>query len=218
MIDKEIIVYASQPFKKYRWISYLSVIQVGFLTLNLFVLPTNKLIEQRVNAIKNKVRKKQSTEKSDTSLDEYEPNPDYDSSTLVERLKKLNYRELFTVRSIYNNVTERPLLSASAVTASILITTALFTYARRIVHMIVLLPNERVRIFCFSAFAFGKPKAIELPASHISCVSPRKSPHNYSIIKLKNHYGFHLVNKTEGHFLEPKLYDKYLGFQRSWAK
>lgn len=219
VINKEILVYANLPYKKYRWISYISVIQVGFIALNLFVLPTRRLVQERQEALKNRVRRKEIKEKSqDGYVDEFEINPDYDDATVFQRLKRLNYRDLFTLKNVSQNISDRPLFSAGVVLSMGMVSAAFFTYARRIIHKVTLLPNERVRLAFFSAFALGKPKTLELPLHNISCVSSRHSKHNYAILKIKNYLGYHLIQKTEGQFLQPKLYDKYLGFERSWAK
>lgn len=219
VIDKEILVYVSLPYKKYRWISYISVVQVGFIALNLFVLPTRRLIQERQEALKNRVRRKEIKEQSqDGYVDEFEINPDYDNATFFQRLKRLNYRDLFTIQNLSQNMSDRPLFSAGAILSMGLVSTAFCIYASRIIHKVTLLPNDRVKLAFFSAFAVGKPRTLELPLHYISCVSPRKSKHNYAILKIKNHLGYHVIQKSEGQFLEPKLYDKYLGFERSWAK
>lgn len=218
-IEKETLVYVSLPYKKYRWISYLSVVQVGFIAINFFVLPTSRLIRERSEALQNRVRRKEKKEVStDGYVEKFEINPDYDGATVLQRLKGLDYREVFTIHNVVQNIGERPLLSAGIFVSMGLVTTAFCIYARRILHMITLLPNDRVRLAFHSAFAIGKPKSVELPLHHVSCVAPRQSKHNYAILKIKNNYGFHLIHKAEGKFLEPKLYDKYLGFERSWAK
>lgn len=219
VIEKETLIYVSLPYKKYRWLSYLSLIQVGFIGINFFVLPTPKLIEERREALRNKVRRKEKIEKPlDEYEDEFEVNPDYDGATVFQRLRRLDYREVFTLKNVVQNISERPFLSAGVLVSMGLVTTAFCLYAQRIVHMVTLLPNDRVRLAFHSAFAIGKPKSLELPLQHLSCVAPRQSKHNYAILKIKNKYGYHLVHKAEGHFLEPKLFDKYLGFERSWAK
>lgn len=216
-IEKEVLVYCSLPFKKYRWISYMSVIQIGFLALNTVILPTPRLLKERQEAVKNRLKKK---EKSDDSVvwDEYEPNPDYDPSTVWEKIKRLNHKDLFAPSNILKNIVERPYLTLGLLGVSALMTSAFVMYAHRMAHLITLLPNERVRFSSFSAFAIGKPPTIELPVRDVSCVQGRKSKHNYSILKLRGYWGYHLVHKSEGQFLEPKLYDKYLGYERSWAK
>lgn len=223
-IKKPVVVYASLPFKKYRWISYVSFIQVGFLVVNLWFLPTSRLVAERNEALANRVIKKKKsddlTNNQNSSSDEWEDelviNPDYDPATVFERFKRLDYKELFTIRNVINNITERPLISLGLVASSVLISSSFWIYARRTLHMITLLPNERVRLSFFSPM--GKPPSIELPLRDISCVQSRQSKHNYSILKLRGRLGFHLVHKAEGQFLEPKLYDKYLGYERSWAK
>jgi hypothetical protein len=215
-LSKEIVIYINQPYSKFRWLGVISTVQIGFVMLNFILMPTNKLIEQRAEALKNRVIKKK-VEETEGILDEYEPNPDYDPATVFQRLKRLDYGELFSPKNAIDNMVSRPILSTVAVGASLLISFALHIYCRRMAHIITLLPNERVRFTSFSPFALSKPPSIEVPLTNISCVQGRKAPTNYSILKIKGYYGYHLVQKQDGKFLEPKLYDQNLGYSRSWA-
>lgn len=214
--SQEIVLYVNQPFKKFRWLGFLSVVQVGFVMLNFILMPTPKLIEERAEALRNRVRKKK-VEGSEQVIDEYEPNPDYDPATVSQRLKRLSYGELFSPKNIVDNLVSRPVLSSVAFGSAFLISSASYLYCRRMAHIITLLPNERIRFTSFSPHAFGKPPSIEVPLENISCVTGRKSATNYSILKFKGYYGYHLVQKRDGQFVEPKLYDQHLGYSRSWA-
>lgn len=219
-INKEILIYHNLPYKKYRWISYISIIQVGFIGFNLIVLPTPKLMQERQDASKSKIKKKPieslDQTKPEEIFEQYESNSDYDSSTLFQKFKDLSWKELLSFRNISDNVTQRPLLSSALLAASILVSSGFCLYARRNIHKVYLLPGDRVRFHLFSAFAIGKPPRLEVPLQNVSCVHDRKSANNYSILKIKGYQGYHLIHKSEGQFLEPKLYDKYVAFSRPW--
>lgn len=197
----------------------MSAAQLGFIVLNIFVMPTTRLIRERQEALANRVIKKE-RKKEEDDLNEfpidYELNPDYDPATFFQRLRRLKFSEIFSLRNVKENFQERPFLSLGLLSAGVLVSSAFFVFARRTVHMITLIPGERVR-FAFFSPTFSQPPTIELPLREVSCVSGRKSKFVYSILKLKNYRGYHLVHKTEGEFLEPKMYDKYLGYKRSWA-
>lgn len=215
--DKEIVIYVNQPYKKFRWLGYMSAVQIGFVVANFVLMPTPKLIEERMNALKNRVRKKEPVDGVEQIFEEYEPNPDYDPATVFERMKRLSYRELFSPKNILDNVTERPVLSAAAIGSVLLITSGIFIYCRRMAHIITLLPNDKIRFTSFSPIALGKPRSIELSVQNVSCVTSRKANMNYAVLKFKGYYGYHLVQKRDGQFLEPKLFDQHLGYSRAWA-
>lgn len=200
----------------------MSFMQIGFLTLNLLFLPTSRLLRERQEALENRLRRKQRDEnetKSPYSIeDEFELNPDYDPATVWQRIKRLDYKQVFSIGNVVDNIKERPFLTLGILGSSALITSALVIYAHRMAHMITLLPNDRVRFSSFSVLAIGEPPTIEIPLRNVSCIQGRKSKNNYSILKFKGYKGYHLVHKSEGQFIEPKLYDKYLGYQRSWAQ
>lgn len=225
-IDQEILIYQSLPYKKHRWIGYASVFHMGFLALNALVLPTPRLIRERTEALHNRVKKKQqpkiiddeaSTLNNSEYIEEYEPNPEYDPATVWQRLRRLAWREIFNPNNIKENFLERPAVSIGFLGVSALVCSAYLLYARRSIHKIFLLPNGRARLNFFSPFAIGKPPSLDIPLDNISCVTNRKSKVNYAILKIKGYWGYHLVHKVDGDFLEPKLYDQYLGFERSWA-
>lgn len=208
------------PPSKYRWISYFSIFQMSVLSFNLFFLATPKLIEERDEAIKNKYRKRQIKQEeigTETEIQQWELNPDYNPDTLWQRMKKSFSKDIFTWKNIKNNAMERPLTCAGLLGSSGLVFAAFGFYAHRMVHRIILLPNERVRFQFFNALPLGKPNTLELNLSDISCNAGRKSNFNYSTLRLRDRWGYFLVHKSEGEFLEPKLYDKYLGYERSWA-
>lgn len=216
----ETVLYISEPFKKYRWVSYYSLFMALAFSMTTVFLPTPSLIEERQQSLLNKVRRKErkenDREEPTEQIEEFEPNPDYDPATIGERLKRLNYRDLLSFSSIYQNVSERPYTTLALFGACSLVSGAFSFYARRTVYKLALLPNERVRFSFFSPLAFGKPPSLEVPLRHVSCVASRQSPHNYSILKIKGYKFYFLVHKAEGIFLEPKLYDQNLGFARNW--
>lgn len=219
-IDKETVVYANLPATKFRWISYVTLAQVGFIALNLFLMPTKRLIRERQEALANKTKEEgQDSLSSDDSKPKNEPklDTDTDSTTLLQKLKNMNYAELFSISNVKENFQDRPLVCLGIIGAASLISTGYFFYAIRTVHMVTLLPGERVR-FAFFSPVFSRPSTLELPLRDVSCVQGRKSNSNYSILKLRNFRGYHLVHKTEGQFVDPKAYDKYLGYQRAWAE
>lgn len=211
IINKEVLVYSSQPFTKYRWIGFMSTIQIGFVLLSVSLMPTQKLIdERRLASERNK------KEEVECSLSNRSSSQDYVS--LWEKLKRAQYNEIITYNNVRDNMVDRPYIFFGLIGASIAISSAFFIYARRIAHKITLLPKDRIRFESFTPFAIGAPPKTELPLRNVSCVSGRRSQTNYSILKFKGYRGYHLVHKTDGRFLEPKLYDEYLGFKRSWDK
>lgn len=204
-IAREIVVYSCQPHNKYRWISYVTIGQLSFIVVNLFVLPTPELVAKR--------QAKKISVSNDGGL-----NQSQNSLGLRQKLAELNYGEIFSTSNIVSNLTGRPYFSFGLIFASGLITMGLIMRARRSIHMMTLLPEDKVRISTFSPIAMGKPPTIEIPLSHLSCLQPRESGNkNYSMLKIKGRVGVHLLDKAEGVFHEPKLFDQYLGYARSWA-
>lgn len=221
VVSKEILVYKNVPVTKYRWISYFALFHTGIMSLNLFFLATPKLLEERNDAIKNKYRPREMKpeEEANPELipDKWELNPDYVPDTIVTKLKNAFRKEIFTFENFKNNLTERPYLAATMLGSTALIMGLFSFYSRRMIHRLILLPDDKVRIELFNAMPIGKPLAKEIALTDISCKAGRKSNHNYSLLQIRDTWGFFLVHKTEGEFVEPKLFDKYLGFERSWA-
>lgn len=220
-INKEILIYHNIPYSKYRWISYITLTQATFLFINLFLIATPKLIEERRRAMSNyyiKVKVEDDDEYSHLMDERYVPNPDYKPLTLQERIIKTLKSDIFTLSNLAQNFKERPFYCSGIVIASTSVGAACTFYARRMVHQITLLPGDRVRMDFFNPFPWGKPIAKTIPLKDVSCQLGRKSSKSYSILRLRNHWGYHLVHKKEGEFLEPKLYDRYLGYSRSWSK
>lgn len=210
-IEREILIYNSLPFKKYRWLSYMSAFQVGFLLLNLVVQPTPALVEDHRRASnegKSEKKPKESGPKSKSSINK---------TALWQQLQDFNYDEVFSVKNLVTNIRERPYFSVCTLAASVLMTSAATLYAHRMAHAITLLPKDRVRFSYFSILGVGKPPYVEMPLRDVSCVLGRQTDKNYSILKFKGYIGYHLVHKSEGLFLNPKLYDKHLGYERAWA-
>lgn len=220
-MGKEIVLYANLPYNKYRWYGYISAAQVGFVLFSLIVMPTPRIIEERKIA-SDRRDKRRDVNPGEQSLERTnEPvaaKARHETATLWQRLRRFDYSELLSPGNFKENIVDRPYLSVGMLGATSLISFAFYIYTHRIAHVITLLPNQRVRFESFSAFAFGRPRSVELSVRDVSCVVGRKSPNNYSILKFKGYRGYHLVHKTEGIFLEPKLYDEYLGYERSWYK
>lgn len=219
MNNKDILLYISEPYKRFRWISVVSVIQVGFALVSVLVMPTQKIIDERQEA---RAKFKEKTERPNQQSRDV-PSKEVaeiqeDQTTLWARVKQFDYGDIFSIHNVKENLAGRPYLSIGILGATSVISFALHMYARRVAHRVSLLPNERIRFESFSPLALGKPPSIEVPARDISCVSGRKSANNYAILKLRNYWGYHLIHKTEGTFLQPKLYDEHLGYKRSWHK
>lgn len=216
-ITKEVLIYANLPPTKFRWIGYVAFAQIGFIGLNFLVLPTQRIVREREEAIKNKVIKKQITTSEGETIERWEPNPDYDSATILQRLWRLDYYEIFNFRNFKDNIAGRPYMTAGMTAAAILVAGSLSLLVKRNIHKITLLPNERVRITVFPTLVFKSDRSMEMSLRDISCVQPRNSEHRYSILKLRGYRMFHLVEKQEENFIEPQLYDQYLSYERSWA-
>lgn len=219
-IHKEIRIYHNIPHKKYRWISYVSFFNISFISVNLFFIATPKLLRERTSAIKDMYLKKEVIDPDNPDgepIIEYELDPNYDDTGIFKKIFQSFRRDIFTLENFTNNFKERPYYCSGLLTSSILVGVAFTMYARRMVHTITLLPANRVRLQFFNPLPIGKPITRVVHLRDISCQQDRNSKHNYSILRLKGSWGYHLVHKTEGEFLHPKLYDKYLGYQRSWA-
>lgn len=215
-INKEILIYQNLPFKKYRWISYLSAIQLGFLLTNILLIPPEKLKKERREAQAKHKEKMSNKGPSDEFQSESVSDPE--NFAIIEKIKKLTTGDLFSLQNFFDNVRDNPYLSIGLMSASAVMFGALNVYARRTIHTITLLPSERVRLTFFTPTCVGKAPSLDIPITKISCVSPRTTPNNYSILKLQGYIGYHLVSKKEGEFVEPVLYDQYLGYSRSWAE
>lgn len=214
-IERELLIYASLPYKKFRWVSYLSLMQVGFVGINLMVLPNTSLIQKQNKPIEEQKQVDQDVERNINGNQKQQQQ----NRGIINRLTDPNsYKGLVSLETTIDNIKENPLLTTTMITCSTLIVSAVFFYAKRSIHTITLLPNEKVKFQFFSPFAMREPSTLVLPLRNVSCKSARKSKQNYSILKLKGYRGYHLVHKAEGYFLEPKLYDKYLGYERSWSK
>lgn len=208
-ISREIVLYASLPAKKYRWITYLTIPITGLAGLNLFLIPTKELMEKHDEIIaKRALEAKKNKEEGSSNLDT-------SRGTLPQRLQRVDFRKMFSLKTIWNNIQDKPRDCAIMILTGIVFPSMGFLYTRRILHIITLLPGERVR-FTFFPLAHRPPSTLELSIRDVSCRQSRQSKHNYSILKLKNRWGYYLVHKNDGQFLEPKLYDNHLGYKRAW--
>lgn len=220
-IVKETVIYSNTPFKKFRWVSYYSMVYVSLIAINFVFLPLPHILKEHVESMTDRYKKRKSDEEEPVERFDlehmYQPNPQSDNRTLTQRIKDLNFTEVWTGKYLVMNLKEKPLLVAFALSAGILVPSLFSLYLRRVVHMITLLPNNKVRFEFFSPMAFAKPPKLEVPLNMVSCQSSRNTDKRYSILKIKGYRGFHLVSKTEGKFHHPDLYDHYLGYARSWA-
>lgn len=137
--------------------------------------------------------------------------------TISEDAGKLFSKDIFEWANV-TSLLNRPLYCISVFTGCGLITSAFMIYSRRMVHKITLLPNDRVRFAFFNPNPFAGPITMEIPIRNVSCTQGRDSKHNYTILRLKGYWGYHLVHKVEGKFLEPELFDKNLNYMRAWAE
>lgn len=207
---KDTLIYINNPFKKFRWFSYVALGQIGFVTLNLALWPNEKLVYERDKVLQDREKRKLTGKALEGDQVE--------SRSIFEGLKSFEYSTLFTLRSIYENVKERPKSAFAMLSVTAFMTTASWFMTKRSIHMIKLLPNDRVEFSLFSMLALGKPPTLVVPLREVSCRTGRKGKTNYSILKIKGYSGYHLVHKPDGIFLEPKLYDKHLGYSRNWAQ
>jgi len=214
-VDKEVLIYRSTPYKKYRWISYITVLQVGLIITNTLFMPTKKYRTERKEAEARKVGRKKrdpsETDAQDQLMEETKPK----SGTLLEQVQKVE-TNLVSLQNLIDNAKERPKTLAVLLGGSILMATALIFFARRSIHMITLLPKDRVKFSVFSPLAFSEPPTMTMALRDVSCRSPRDLSKNYSILKLRGYKGFHLVSTKDGEFLEPELYDEHVGVSRGW--
>lgn len=215
---KGIVVYSNLPFKRFRWITYYSAAYVSLVGLNLLVLPFPKLVEERLDTLKNKYRKREKNESGLFDFDHvYEPNPDYVEQPRNQRLANYDLKDALAGKYFIMNLKDKPALVIASTAAGFLVPILFQFYLRRLVHKITIVPNDRVKFEFFSAFAIGRPPCLEVPLNSVSCEISRSTAKRFSILKLKNHLGYHLVSVKEGTFHDPKLYDSLLGYQRSWA-
>lgn len=216
-ITREIVVFSCLPFKKYRWVTYVTMGQVGFITVNLFVLPTPALMAEResMKMLDGGVRVR--TGNLDLEFSGPVSKQGDSSTSLIRRLTNLDFRDIFSTNNVVANLIGRPYFSGALLASMCLITAGLVYRSKRSIHMITLLPQDKVRIATFSPTAFGKPPTIEIPHSHVSCVQPREGTNTYAMLRIKNYRGIFLIDRAEGTFHEPKLFDEYLSYARSWA-
>lgn len=209
-IQKETLLYCNVPYKKYRLLGFSAVLQVGFVTINLLMMPSKKLMEQHEEAKKNRALREPTNEELFNA-------EVVKSLTFMQRIARLDYREILDPMNVYENLTGRPWISIPLIGFSLAYTSLCISYTRRVAHMISLLPNGYVRFSSFTPFGFKKSPSILVAVRDVSCVTPRQAATNYAVIKIRGYRGTHLIHKTHGQFLEPKLFDEYLGQTRSWA-
>lgn len=214
---KEKVIYINQPFKKYRWISYYSLIYVSLVALNMVILPFPQILKEHLDSSKSKFRKKNDENGTFDIESSYELNPDYKEVSLTERIAKFDYKDVLTGKYLAMNFKQNPALVIFALGGGVLIPSLFSLYLRRIVHKITLTSNNRVKFEFFSPIAFGKPPRLEVPIQSVSCRIGRTTTQRNSILKLRGYWGYHLVNLQDGVFNYPELYDSHLGYERSWA-
>lgn len=209
-INKETLLYCSAPYKKYRLMGFSVVLQVSVVLANILLMPSKKLLAQHEEARKKRAREPTPAEELDAKV--------VKSLGLVQRILNLDYKEIFDPANIYENIKGRPYICLPLIGFSLAYTGLVIIYTRRVAHMISLLPTGHVRFSSFTPFGFRKSPSVVVPVRDISCVTPRQADTNFAVIKIRGYRGTHLVHKSEGQFLEPKLFDEYLGQTRSWAR
>lgn len=219
-INKETLLYYNSPYKKYRWMGIINVVQIAFAVANVAFMPSNKLIQEHREAMERRVRKvtKPSDQNPSEMVEEFELNPEVEPLSLFQRMLRMDFSELLSPNNIYETAKDRPAFFFPVVGFSIIYTALTFLYTRRMAHKVSLLPTGHVKFSSFSPFAVKPPPTIVVPVRDVSCVTPRQSETNYIVIKIKGYRAGHLIHKTEGHLLEPRLFDEYLGQRRSWFK
>lgn len=217
-IKKETLLYHSGPYKKYRWMGILNVIQVGFAAVNLVMMPSNSLIREHKELMGRRVRKVTKPAADDSSMDvvEYELNSEVEPLSLFQRVIRLDIKDLLNPANIYEKMKDNPVYFFPLVGFTVLYTGLTFFYTRRMAHKISLLPTGHVKFSSFSPFAIKPSPTFTVPVRDVSCVTPRQFEANYIVIKIRGYRAAHLIHKSEGQLLEPMLFDEYLGQRRSW--
>lgn len=220
-ITKETLIYHNKRLAKYRLVSYLCIAYGAITSLNLFFLATPRLVKERKESIRNKyIRRQIPPEEEDTeaAIIQWIPNPDYQSVSVSERIKASLEKDIFTFANFKNNLLDSPFLAFTLIGAGCLVFGGCGFYIRRLVHQIILLPDNQVKFKVFNPLPFGQPPEIKLPLTDISCRTHRNTPNNnYSVLKVKDKVSYYFVHNKEGTFLKPELYDTHLGYTRSWA-
>lgn len=201
--SKELVIYYSRPYTKYRWVSYYSSIYFAFISIGLFLKPMGPKRESKKRQMRD--------EFSDPGPIEM-PQP---AIVTIENTIS-SFKQDLSLKNLYLNFKYDPLISSITLFAAISLPAIFVFYVRRMVHEIALLPQGRVRFSIFSPFPLTKPTTFDIPVKDISCVTHRTSDSNYSVLKLRGFIAYHLVHKGEGTITQPQLYDKYLGYQRTW--
>lgn len=138
--------------------------------------------------------------------------------TVWEKIKQIDFGNIFSLKNIVQNFKDSPYTCGTLVGAAGLISAGSIIYAKRTAHMIHLLPDKQIRFTFFSPLGLGRPPSIEVPTTDVACISGRATATNFCILKLRGHYGYHLVSKKDGEFIDSELFDQHLGYSRSWLK
>lgn len=216
-VAKPTVIYQNIPYKKFRWIVWFSLAQSCIIGTSLCIklsgvdAEKKKRVERSQQFSKISYNEQESDKKSENS------EPSLLSQIINEKKSLIDLgKAKISFTNAKDNFIYKPFSSMAILCAGISCIVPFLYYARRSIHRITLLPNDRVLLEYFSPLALSKPKSLELPLKYVSCKVTRKSSGNYVILKLKDHVGYHLVHKSLGSFSEPKLFDMFMSHERVW--
>lgn len=226
-ITSDVLIYINQPYRQFRVFGLLAVTYTAFMGVNFIVSPTKEMLALRERSIREqkeklkKVREEELNSETEFQTEFVDMRP-RSIPTPEEKLpfhKRLDWKGTFDKKNMIQNFKDRPYLNGGLLLASVAIVVGFLVYPRRQIHSITLLAGgDKVRFTLFSPWALKKPSELVLPLKDVSCVSGRDSKRTFSILKLRGYKMYHLVSLGgKAEFLQPQLYDKYLGYSRSWA-
>lgn len=87
-------------------------------------------------------------------------------------------------------------------------------YPQRTITKLIL--KEGGQLVRFSTYThFGRTKDFVVPLRDISCAQSRQAKGVQVSVKIRGRWFYYLMDKREGKFLEPRLFDYVIGLNRS---
>lgn len=213
-VDKPVVVYSCASKAKFGKIAFM----LGFV--NAYVLHLINTLTTPRTATKSAVigeteptKSENATEMTPTNTSDNQFQDKQNKLTSIYESKNMSW-----LKNAINIFKGQQKYHYYCLGGSAIVWFIFMSIARRTAYRITILPNKQLRFESFPPLGVGRPPYVELPLKDVSCVEGRKSQTNYAILKFNGRAFYHLIDKKDGHFLEPKLYDKYLGYQKAWLK
>lgn len=234
---KKIVLYENTNAKKFRLLWLGTVVQVGFILFTAFVTPTKKRLAEARRKYKldkeQELHQQQSNMPTSSDLGElththsevpsfeieqpsYELRMDgFSNNYIVEGphvqqnpgIAKIVFKGIINTLGNLTNP-----LSIGLMAFSPAICFAVYFLSRRTISKVTLLPNGNVKLSYYTLLGLSKvTPSEEMKLTDIVCRTRRTDNVNYLIMKAKNRRFFFLIDKTEGNFYKPELFDQTIG-------